>query len=112
MNRLYPVCSLEFIYPVLCPSVGSSGIVTVCHIRDPSDFYVQRVADAGTLLNLCKQLRKHVHTFRTPPEAVRKGKYIATVLVTHSHFQTVFDSHILHHHSNQPHAAEFLLRIL
>jgi hypothetical protein len=97
---------------VLCPSVGSSGIVTVCHIRDPSDFYVQRVADAGALLNLCKQLCKHVHTYRTPPEAVLKGKYIAAVLVTHSRFQTVFDSHVLHHHSNQPHAAEFLLRIL
>lgn len=89
MNRLYPVCSLEFIYQVLCPSVGSSCTVTVCHIRDPSDFYVQRVTDARTLLSMCKQLCERVHTFKTPPEAVRKGKYIATVLVTHSHFQTV-----------------------
>ena len=97
---------------MLCPSVGSSGIVTVCHIRDPSDFYVQRVADAGTLVNLCKQLRRHVHVFKKPPEAVRKGKYNATVLVAHSHFQTVLDNHVLHHHSNQPHAAEILLRIL
>jgi len=84
MNRLYPVCSLEFVYPVLSPSVGSSSIVTVCHIRDPSDFYVQRVSDAATLMNLCKQLRKHVNTFKKPPEAVHKGKYNAAVLVTHT----------------------------
>lgn len=97
-------------YPVLYPSVGSSGIVTVCHIRDPSDFYIQRIADAGTLVNLREQLRKRLHTFRSPPAAVHKGKYNSTVLVCH--FQTVFDNHIFHHHSNQPHAAEFLLRIL
>lgn len=112
MNRLYPVCSLEFIYPVLSLSVGTSSIVTVCHIRDPSDFYVQRVSDAGTLINLCNQLHKYVHSYKKPPQAVHKGKYNATVLVTHSYFQTVFDNHVLHHHSNQPHAAEFLLRIL
>ena len=84
--------------------------MTVCHVRDPSDFYVQRIADAGTLVNLREQLRKRVHTFRSPPSAVHKGKYNATVLVCY--FQTVFDNHIFRRHSNQPHATEFLLRIL
>jgi hypothetical protein len=68
-------------YPVFSPSVGSLSNVTVCHIRDPSDFYVQRVADAGTLSNLCKQLRRHVNKLRTSPAAVHKGKYNAAVLV-------------------------------
>lgn len=57
----------------LCNIVkGSSDIVTVCHIRDPTDFYVQRIADAGTLVNMCKQLRRHVQMFRTQPESVHK----------------------------------------
>jgi hypothetical protein len=68
-------------YPVLSPSPGSSGNVTVCHVRDPSDFYVHRVADAGTLGNMSKQLRKHVNRFKASPEAVRKGKYNAAMLV-------------------------------
>ncbi|XP_021928807.1 RING finger protein 17 isoform X3 [Zootermopsis nevadensis] len=56
---------------------GSSDIVTVCHLRDPSSFYVHRAGDAATLANLCKQLSKHAHTFNTPPESVLKnGLYI------------------------------------
>lgn len=56
---------------------GSSNAVTVCHIRDPSDFYVQRVSDAGTLINLCKQICKHVRNYKTPPHAVHKdGLYV------------------------------------
>lgn len=53
---------------------GSSDIVTVCHLRDPSSFYVHRAGDAATLANLCKQLSKHAHTFNTPPESVLKSK--------------------------------------
>jgi len=55
--------------------------VTVCHLRDPTSFYVHRAADAVTLENLCKQLDRHVHAFNTPPESVLKGKSKAAMLV-------------------------------
>lgn len=56
---------------------GSSDIVTVCHVRDPSSFYVHRVADRMTLESFCSQLSKHVHTFSTPPQSVLKdGLYM------------------------------------
>jgi hypothetical protein len=60
----------------------------VCHLRDPSSFYVHRAADAVTLENLGKQLRKHAHTFTKPPESVLKGTYEASILVSCSDFQT------------------------
>jgi hypothetical protein len=60
---------------------GSSDIVKVCHMRDPSSFYVHRVADSVTLESFCLQLSKHVHTFSTPPQSVLKGRYKATILV-------------------------------
>ncbi|XP_069688826.1 RING finger protein 17 isoform X2 [Periplaneta americana] len=56
---------------------GSSNVVTVCHLRDPSSFYVHCVKDITALENLSRQLMKHVDVFNTPPESVMKdGLYM------------------------------------
>ncbi|PNF34127.1 hypothetical protein B7P43_G01154 [Cryptotermes secundus] len=55
---------------------GSSDIVTVCHICDPSNFYVQRVADRLTVESLCLQLSKHVHASKPPQSVLKDGIYM------------------------------------
>ncbi|KAJ9579969.1 hypothetical protein L9F63_004352, partial [Diploptera punctata] len=56
---------------------GSTEIVKVCHIRDPSCFYVHRVEDAGTIDNLSDELTKHANSFTSPPDSVlTNGLYI------------------------------------
>jgi hypothetical protein len=67
---------------------GSCEVVKVCHVRDPSSFYVHRVADCMSVEDLSVQLSKHVHAFSTPPKSVLKGKYKAVTLV-HCDFHTV-----------------------
>jgi hypothetical protein len=79
----------KVVYHAFSLRTGSSDIVTGCHVRDPSSFYVQRVVDRATAASLSLQLSKHVHTLGTPRQSVHKGKYKVTILVYCGDFHSV-----------------------
>jgi hypothetical protein len=88
MTSIHEQLHDKVVYHAFSFHTGSSDIVKVCHMRDPSSFYVHRVADCMTLENLCLQLSKHLHTFSTPPQSVLKGKYKVTILVYYGDFHS------------------------